>query len=54
MSILHNSVKFANFMSYNDITQQVLEIGKRAIIEYIGVTLAGSKENVIARLYETM
>lgn len=46
MSILRNAVKFAYSTSYNDIPHDVLEIGKRAIIDYIGVTLAGSKENV--------
>lgn len=46
MSVLRKAVKFTNYTSYYDIPREVLEIGKRAIIDYIGVTLAGSKENV--------
>jgi len=46
MSILTDAVNFSQSMIYEELPNEVIEISKRALIDYIGVTLAGSKEPV--------
>lgn len=46
MTILKDAVNFANSIIFNDLDDEVIEIGKRALIDYVGVTLAGCKTPV--------
>ncbi len=50
MTILTEATKFAQSVFYSQLSAEVIEIAKRALIDYIGVTLAGSREPVSANL----
>jgi len=44
MSVISEAVEFALSVSFDDFQDKLIHTGKRAIIDYLGVTLAGSKE----------
>ena len=46
MSVFSEAAKFADIMSNEDLPEEVIEIAKKALIDYVGVTLAGSKIEV--------
>ncbi|OEU63501.1 MAG: hypothetical protein BBJ57_12335, partial [Desulfobacterales bacterium PC51MH44] len=50
MTILKDAVSFAKSITFNDLDVEVIEIGKRALIDYVGVTLAGCKTPVSSNI----
>ena len=50
MTILKDAVNFAKSITFNDLDVEVIEIAKRALIDYVGVTLAGCKTPVSSNI----
>ena len=46
MSVIGEAVEFALSVNYGDFQSELIHTSKRAMIDYLGVTLAGSKEPV--------
>lgn len=50
MTILTEATKFALSASYSELPSEAIEIAKRALIDYVGLTLAGSQEPISTSL----
>jgi 2-methylcitrate dehydratase PrpD len=52
LSLLSNAATFARSVSYDDLPEKAIEIAKLALIDYLGVTLAGSTQPVSRLIQE--
>jgi 2-methylcitrate dehydratase PrpD len=52
MTILNDAINFANSITFNDFDDEMIEICKRALVDYVGVVLAGC-ETPVSRNIQT-
>ena len=51
MTVIRRAAKFIVGTTFNEIPGETLDIAKRALIDYLGVTLAGSLEPVSRKVH---